>query len=379
MALIHTTAGYYEGLKVHELERIILWELGQVSGTTVTYDRFPKWLIRNFLNERQNQFVFHSQCIKKFAFLVCKEGYRQYKLPVNCMDAGVIAAKFYFDSDSYEDLILTDFESMDLNDKGWLVSGNSSPEYAFMGNSYGNVPMLEVHPPPDEDGSSYALAPETGIVVDDDLPAAAANITGMATGGGADTLVDAGVDFTDMGLVNGIYVRNVTDGSYAYISAIAANTITFAANLTGGTADVFAAGDSYNILLGEYGVITDWAADDRVIFGSEVGLLSTITVPAGNIRVDYVPYPAKFNSDPLLTDANQGNDDQYPEIPKMYHRALAMGVVADLLGTFHEGSKEFQRANFYEQKFGVAVGTAKSKKDSRPFVEKQVQLVPRLR
>ena len=76
----------------------------------------------------------------------------------------------------------------------------------------------------------------------------------------------------------------------------------------GGSSNVFALGDSYYILAGEYGVVTSWEDDDKVIFASEVGLVANITVPAGNLQIDYVPYPIAF--------PDSGNDNQYPEIPK---------------------------------------------------------------
>lgn len=358
--------GYFQGHTVTMLERLILWELGQVSGTTISFSRFPKWMIREKLIERQNFFVAKSKCIRKFALLVADEGTKQYRLPLNCMDNGVISAQYYDSATSYEDLELRDTLYLDANYPGWRLEGNSTPSIAYMGDYYGNIPMIGVYPPPDSDGTNYASAPETGLYIGSTLPAASNNYTGVATSGSATTLGDTEVDFTTYGLVAGMYVRNVTDGSYGYITIIAANQLTIS-TLTGGTANVFAAGDTYNILAGEYGVITSWANDDQYIFGSEVGLVNNITVPAGNIRVDYVPYPLPFSYDPTVADASQGADEQYPDIPKLYHQALAHGVIADLLGTFHENSREFQRAGFYEQKFLDQVVDASRSKFTRPF------------
>ena len=166
-----------------------------------------------------------------------------------------------------------------------------------------------------------------------------------------------------------MYIRNVTDGSYGYILSVATNSITLASSLTGGTNNTFSAGDSYLILAGEYGVITDWENDDVFIFSSEVGLLSNITVPSGNFRVDYVPYPLEFPT--------SGNDNMKPEIPKLYqYDALAMGVVADFLKTFHEDTKEFQRAAVYDQIAQTSVALASRKKEVRPFKNKPVQMRP---
>lgn len=372
MAPLQTVqSGFYSGETILELERLALWELGNVIGTSVDYGRFPRWLLRKHFNNRQNKFVFESECIKKFALILCKNTYRQYKLPLNCIDGGVLAAKYYITSTSYEDLDIVDLEYMNDRMQGYLIEGDSQPEYAWMGDSYGNIPILEVHPAPDSDGTAYTVSPDTGVTVGGDLPGATSNVSGSASGGSATTLDDTTVDFTSMGLVAGMSVQNVTDGSAAVILSVATTKITFASALTGGTANTFSAGDSYEILAGEYGVLTDWENDERYIFGSEVGVLSQITVPAGNIRIDYIPYPLTFPA--------SGNDGQYPEIPKLYHMDYAMGVVADCLRTFHEKSKEFQRAAFYEAIFMAAVATAKGARQARPFRKKPVRIVPRIK
>lgn len=66
--------------------------------------------------------------------------------------------------------------------------------------------------------------------------------TGEATGGSDTSLVDNGVDFTTLGLVNGDTVYNITEGNRETITNITAHTLT----LTGG-AD-FASGDEYAIV-----------------------------------------------------------------------------------------------------------------------------------
>jgi len=371
MAMEHVQSGFFEGKSLQQLEEEVLWELGQVIGTTASYDKFPQAKIREKLNDRQNKFCFKTHCLRKFALIVGKEDYRQYRLPLNTMEGGVIAVKYYTDSDTYVSLDPVDIEFMNQNLDGYLIDGSTTPQYAFQGYSLGNIPMLEVHPPPNADGDTYVLATDTGIAIGGDLPATSSNVTGIATGGTNLTLVDAGVDFTTLGLAAGMYVRNVTDASYAYIQTIAANTLTFAAALTGGTANTFSAGDSYNILAGEYGVLTAWEDDDRYVFSSEVGLTAKITVPAGNFRVDYVPYPLQIMADSPPT--------MKPEIPKLYHTDLAMAVVADFLRTFHENTQEFQRAEAYEAVWQAAIESASRIKESQPFKNKPVNIRPRLR
>jgi hypothetical protein len=378
MTLYTGFTGYFSGYTVTMLERLILWELGQVSGTTISYDRFPRWLVRQKLTDRQNIFAYKSKCLRKYAFLVAKDGYKQYRLPLNCMDKGVISIRYYIDSTTYEDIELRDTEYLDEHYSGWLTADSGTPEIAYMGNYYGNIPTIGIYPAPDADGTNYALDPETGICIGGDLPAASNNYTGEATGGGATTLTDTGTTFTTLGLTEGMYVRNTTDGCYAYITVIAANSLTLS-TLTGGTLNVFTAGDSYEILAGEYGVITSWENDDQYIFGAQVGSVSNITIPAGNFRVEYIPYPLPFSFDPTLADASQGADYTYPDIPKLYHQALVHGVVADFLMTFHEASKEFSRASTYEQKFNEAITEAMMAKNTRPFDNKEVYMTAKRR
>jgi hypothetical protein len=284
------------------------------------------------------------------------------------MDGGIIGQPKYFqDSTSYQELYVRDTQWLDSHYQGWLTDAPSQPLYSYLGESYGNVPMLGVYPAPLNDGDSYTITPDTGVVAP---PLATNNLTGIATSGNATTLGDTAIDFTTQGLAPGMTVNNVTDGSKAAIVTVAAHSIAMTA-LSGGAANIFTAGDSYEILAGEYGVVTSWTGEDEYLFSSEVGEIANITVPAGNIRVDFIPYPMPF--------PETGNDDQYPELPKLYHMDFAMGVVADLLGTFNEKTKEFARAQFYEQKFGSAVMLAKSRKESRPFNDKPVQFVPKRR
>lgn len=361
----------YSGLSLSQLLYHIYFELGQVVGTDIAYSKFPRNYIVDKLNDRQNDFVYHSHCLKKIGLIQLKAGFRNYKLPRNCMDNGVIGyPKFYNNSTTYQNLEIKDTQYLDDHFEGWLVeSPSDQPLYVYTGESYGNVQMMGVYPAPSSDGVNYSLAPDTGIVIGQNLPGTTNNITGQATGGGTTTLIDSTVDFTTFGLVAGMAVINVSDSSQAVIETIAATTLTFASALTGGSTNKFAAGNSYEILAGEYGVVTSWDQDgDTIIFSSEAGEVANITVPAGNIRIDFIPYPLAFPP--------TGNDNQYPEIPRLYHMKLAMGPVADSLRTFNEGSREFQRAQYYEQIFGAAVMQATAKKDTRPYDNKPVGFMP---
>lgn len=372
-----TSTGKFVGYNITELEQIALFELGQVSGTTVSYSRFPRWLIRQKLTERQNLFAAMTQCLKKLALIPAQDGRRTYRLPINCMDGGVISAKYYTSASDYDELDIRDTRWLDEHRQGWRTEGEADPEIAFMGSSYGNTQTISVHPVPDTDGESYADNLDTGVYLGSSCPGTGTNITGTATStGDSTTLNDTAKTFTAEGLVAGMAVRDLTDGSYGKLLTINATSLILSDALTGGENNIFTSGDSYIVLAGEYAVVTSVTQGDRYIFASEIGMLENLTIPADTILIEYVPYPSAFPFDPSATDANQGWLTMYPEIPRDYHYALAMGAVADMLRTFNENTKEFNRAEAYEARFNEAVALGKINKAGRPFEDSHPSFVP---
>jgi hypothetical protein len=116
----------YTGLPLSKLLQHIYFELGQVVGEDIAYTRFPRWFVVDKLNDRQNKFVHRSQCLKKIAIIEMKADYRNYKLPQNCMDGGIIGYPKYFrDSTSYQNLEIKDTHWLDDHYEGWLVEPSS--------------------------------------------------------------------------------------------------------------------------------------------------------------------------------------------------------------------------------------------------------------
>jgi hypothetical protein len=145
-----TTTELYTGLTLTKLLNTILYELGQMVGTTESYNKFTRAFIVRKLNDRQNKFVYHSQCIRKTAFLLCKADYKVYKLPANCMDGGIIGVpKYYTSSTAYANLDIKTKDWLDEKHEGWLTADSSEPMFAYVGDSYGNIPTLGVYPAPD--------------------------------------------------------------------------------------------------------------------------------------------------------------------------------------------------------------------------------------
>jgi hypothetical protein len=373
-------SGRYDGIPLSVLEKLIAFELGEVISTTaITLTKFPKWLIRLKLNERQNQFARESRCNKKSA-LICMTAERSlYRLPSNCMDGGLIAARYYTDEDEYEDLDLRDQAFLDANYEGWKVADSADcPELIYPDETAGNIPMIGIYPKPESSGTLYTGTSDTGISIITSLPTTQTNITGTVTSDHASTLTDSATTFTSYGLLAGMYARNITDGSYGIITTVGANTLAISAGLDGGTADTWTTGDLYAVLAGEYMALIG-SQQERFIFGYDFGCLADITVPADHLWIDYVPYPTPFRFDETAADSSQANAYQYPDIPRGYHHALVFGVVADLLRTFREGTKEFERSNTYEALWAAEVAKAKAAKAARPYEEKPTQIVPRFR
>jgi len=73
-------------------------------------------------------------------------------------------------------------------------------------------------------------------------------VTGSHSGGDNQAnLTDSAADFTQWGVVTGDVVWNITDGSYGFITAISATTLTIGAGLTLGGENDFDSGDEYFI------------------------------------------------------------------------------------------------------------------------------------
>jgi hypothetical protein len=116
-----TTTGKFPGYNITELEHIVLFELGQVTGTTASYARFPRWYLRQKFNERQLTLVKASKCLRKLCLVPAQDGRRTYKLPDICMDGGVLSAKYYTSEDDYNDLRIVDTSWLDEHRQGWRV------------------------------------------------------------------------------------------------------------------------------------------------------------------------------------------------------------------------------------------------------------------
>lgn len=353
-------SGLYTGKTVDELCEAVLYRLNQ---TASNYTRYSKARIISKLDAKQREFVADAKPLTGWAIIPMRANITSYALPKQCLPDGLERARFYDTSTSYTDLELRDREYMDEHYPGWMTAESGDPQILVVGQWFGNVLKFDVYPPPDTAGTTYTTGTDLGVVTGGTaLPDNWNNIAGTATGGSTTTLEDTSVDFTAMGLVEGMAVVKTsgTPGSepIGYIDTIATTQLTFTAVLT--NTGSFAAGDSYEIMSGEVGVMTSLANEEVYIFSSDVGVVAQITVPANNIWVEFRRYPVTLEVDYSAY--------QKPEIPWAWHDSLADGAAAEILleDVMRVSKQEQALAARLEGKYSMAVMHCKMK-PTMPF------------
>jgi len=94
----------------------------------------------------------------------------------------------------------------------------------------------------------------------------------------------------------------------------------------------------------EYGVILRMTDTDEYFLNTDAGVVGRAQSLNKNVWMEYYRLPVELN-----------NEDQYPEIPKEYQKALAYYTAWDLLQNNPEDSVEFKRSTVYEKKFSGEV------------------------
>jgi len=315
-------AGLYTGKTVDELLTRMKRKLGQTG-----YTRYSQAYMLETLDDKQREFAVATRCLRGWSLIPMRASVSGYALPKMCLPDGLERARFYQSETNYDDLEIRDREYMDDHYPGWLGAADGTPQIVVQGDWFGNVQKIEIYPPPLTAGTLYTSGTDLGVVTGGTaLPSTWSDITGQATGGSTTTLDDTEVDFTTMGLVAGMSVVNVsgTVGSepVGKILTIAATRLTFEDVMT--NSGSFSSGDSYQIMCGEVGTITDVSNEDSYLFTADVGVIGQITVPANNVRVEFRRYPVKISDASLSTY-------QKPEIPWAWHDHLADGAAGEIL------------------------------------------------
>jgi len=326
-----TTTGVFSGKTLTELEDGVLSKLGE---TAQTFTRYTQAEIDAYLNRALRDFSVRTRILKTNAITILKAGIRYYKLPTNFIDfVNPRWVARYRDpgGTGYTRLARTSVQRLD-NVSGVWRDEVGSPKGLFLGPVYGNTRMVGVYPLPTVDGETYTANQDTGVVISGSNFGIGNNVTGVhKTGASSAFYVDTeGRDLAALGVVVGMIIENQTDGSRGAITAIGDSEATndkITVSLAGGTDNDFDVGDAVIIYAGEYGVLTSWATDtEQYLFNTEFGVLGAVTTPNGNMEYEFVREAAKLS-----------NDNQYPEIPGIFHDDLEWYAAAVLLGTEHDG------------------------------------------
>ncbi len=307
MGIDTVQTGLYDGLQLLELKLRTLDILKQDREATTKYVRYKETAILAGLNEGLVEFAKQTKCIKGMAIIELKAGFSQYKPPSDFLD--IDKAFFYQSASSYWELNQKTRAWMDNHWPGWrTVTGD--PWNVYFGDNYGNIRKLGFYPEPDTDGTAYSAGDDTGVFTTSTGVTSTGNVTGQNNAASATICTDSeGRTLSSLGITVGLTAVNVTDGSQGQISAVSGST--FTAALSGGTADTWAVGDSFMVLVGEYGVITSWTGDEQYFFNSDIGAMIDIGELVGNVKLEYARRPLKLQF-----------DVQYPEIPPEFHHYL---------------------------------------------------------
>lgn len=309
MPIEQVSTGLFDGLQLLELKLRTL-DLCRVDrDATTKYNKYKETAVLAGLNEGVVEFARRTQCIKGMAIIEMKDGYAQYKPPSDMLTVAGLKAFFYQSATSYWELEQKSRAHLDYFRPGWrTVSGD--PQFLYPGDNYGNFRKLGFYPKPDTDGTAYSAGDDTGVFTTSTGVTTTGNVTGLNNAASATVCTDSdGTDMAGAGVTVGLTAVNVTDGSTGQITAVSGAT--FTVTLTGGTADTWAVGDSYMVLAGEYGVITQWSGDEQYLFNSDIGAMIDITTLVNNVKLEY-------GRRPLLLSV----DLQYPEIPPEFHHYL---------------------------------------------------------
>ena len=314
----------------------------------VAFGKYSKYRIDKKLNKAYSDLVVLSKSFRSWFIITLKANYTQYPVPLNCFS---IEKVYYFNTaTTYHELKVweeTLIEEILL--PGWMTTP-SIPQYAYVADRNKMIVKLGVAPAPNTDGT----APTLGSVSNQSGPyGVIEGVSGSAAPGSSNLkFVDtSGQNFVSLGVIVGITVLNITDGSKGVISSITTTNTSYdtinVTSLTGGSVNVFTPEDEIRFLYGEYNnLITIGTEEAQYLLSSITGSLHVqgITMGAGNLLVRGYMRPI------LLKDNNQ-----YPELDPTFHQAIALGAAAELGQEEPADSPEFAQAVTYRQSFNEAI------------------------
>ena len=216
-----TTTGVYSGKTLTELEDGVLSKLGE---TSQTFTRYTQAEIHAMLNTALRSFCVRTRLLKTNAITILKAGIRYYKLPTNFHDfvnPRWVARYRDAGGSGYTRLERTSVQKLDNVSGSWRDEVGT-PKGLFLGPVYGNTRMIGVYPTPEVDGAVYDVSQDAGVVISGSNISIGNNVTGVhKTGANSAFYVDTeGRDLAGLGIVVGMVIENLTDGSKGAITAI---------------------------------------------------------------------------------------------------------------------------------------------------------------
>lgn len=309
------------------------------------FSKFDRTRVRDAINEAYSYMTSFGKMIQQWFIIPTKAGYGQYPVPLNVVDVDKV---FYFTSATdYEELKMYDRAVLDEIEPGWRTQ-TGPPEYAYPGDWSRTNRKLGISPIPTADATVVTL---DATVLNKPTPYGAVEaVSGSANPDSATmTYVDSdGQNFSNLGVVPGMTILNLTDGSKGVITSLATtnstnDTLVCSAGLSGGSVNVWTPGDEMRIIGGDYGGIIEIGdTEAEYLLAPNAGQLPSpgITMAAGNLLVEAFILPVVLNS--LY---------QYPEIHPMFHPGLVLGAAALLGEEEPVDSPEFKQAADYRRRF----------------------------
>ncbi len=166
MTIVSQQTGQFSGYDLDALRALVLKGL-RVTDTTrysPTAGATDYTWIDDALNRGMRMFVRETFCLRTFAIIELKGGYKTYRLPHNFID--FMSATYYDSSleNGYRDLTITTLESLSHETTGWRTE-IGTPEKVYIDRIYGNSWMFGVYPTPEEDGDTVTFDTNYGEVV----------------------------------------------------------------------------------------------------------------------------------------------------------------------------------------------------------------------
>jgi hypothetical protein len=358
-----------ENVYIHQLT------LGQLEGEVlrklwITFDegtdgvppasafssRLPQSRVRRKINQACAEIAARTKAIQGWFILPLKATYGQYAVPGNVFD--IASPVYYFTSSTaYDELPVYSEAELDDQRPGWRTTTGSMPEFAYSGLSRGTQRYIGFTPTPTTSATAVTL--DSTVLERDGPYGPAEGVEGTATSGsGATAMVDASAqNFVELGVVPGMVILNVSDGSKGTITTITTtatsyDTINCSGGLTGGSANTWTLADEFRVIGGSYGGFIEIGdTEASFLVGKYSGDIPfpKITMASGNVLFKAYLRPV------LLVTKNQ-----FPELPPELHPTVGELAAGYLAGEYPVDTAEYKQSEMYLAKANQAVVLASS-------------------